>query len=708
MLSPVGAELMCTQVRAGRRSHKGPTKHEKEKRMRRTHLRRAGAVSLSLLMILMLLFLNTRLALATDPVRGVEVKVDTSALDASVDAAKQAGVDVQKDGDVDKGTADSEAELNAKRDEIKADYDKQVQDLNAAAEDAKKQLGEYAAKKQKYDEDMVKYNADLAKYNTDMAACNKALEELEQKKNQDGYMTKPSAQMLTFKSEPNAKLSLSGKKYTKEEFKSTVRSWNLGPEPWRYAWFDFLNDNQPEDAARVMLEKDKPFVATYTNLSNSSFNGTKIAKVEYIYTFKGASGVPLPDKLPVVLQKDPADTIWYNDFFADVRINLKARFYDEEGKEIDPTGSLLSFSSLNRGNGSAAIDRDALERVAYFNGEYIPISGSSIKVHADGGAYADSSNAEKAKGSKFDTAEWDTPTSPNAWYGAIIGKVTNPEISLDMASHKSGTIWFAFSSDVKARGVPMKPVAPTPPVEPKKPVIKANYHVDILYTRPQLGKGALDEADADIDGSTVKTGSIVKFALRTSAFPADHETIDSVVFRDTLPENYEVDLDATKAASPDYDVSYDGASRNLVFTAKATLIAQINADLTKAAEVPAPMVIGKVMKDGTTYENSFDIDINNSYSAKSNIVRVQTPKAQPIILPAAGGPGTLLPVTLLSVLAVVSGAAWLFTRRREVWRGAGAWYGREAYSPLKSSGMRRAFDVRGKWRSILARCHFNR
>ena len=129
---------------------------------------------------------------------------------------------------------------------------------------------------------------------------------------------------------------------------------------------------------------------------------------------------------------------------------------------------------------------------------------------------------------------------------------------------------------------------------------------------------------------------------------------------------------------------------------------------TKAAEVPAPMVIGKVMKDGTTYENSFDIDINNSYSAKSNIVRVQTPKAQPIILPAAGGPGTLLPVTLLSVLAVVSGAAWLFTRRREVWRGAGAWYGREAYSPLKSSGMRRAFDVRGKWRSILARCHFNR
>ena len=186
--------------------------------MRRTHLRRMGVIFLSLLMALTPLLLNARLALATDPVRGVEVKVDPSALDASVEAARQAGVDVQRDGDVDKGTADSEAELNTKRDEIKADYDKQVQDLNATAEDAKKQLGEYAAKKQKYDEDMVKYNADLAKYNADVATCNKALEELEQKKNEDGYMTKPSAQMLTFKSEPQANLSFSEKKYTKSEF----------------------------------------------------------------------------------------------------------------------------------------------------------------------------------------------------------------------------------------------------------------------------------------------------------------------------------------------------------------------------------------------------------------------------------------------------------------------------------------------------------
>ena len=45
------------------------------------------------------------------------------------------------------------------------------------------------------------------------------------------------------------------------------------------------------------------------------------------------------------------------------------------------TGGLVNFSSLNRGNGSGAIDKDAIESVRNFNGRYIPISGSSIKIH---------------------------------------------------------------------------------------------------------------------------------------------------------------------------------------------------------------------------------------------------------------------------------------------------------------------------------------
>ncbi len=55
-----------------------------------------------------------------------------------------------------------------------------------------------------------------------------------------------------------------------------------------------------------------------------------------------------------------------------------------------------------------AVDRDAIEKVGYFNGEYVPISGSTIKPHADGSAYSDTNNAEKAYGSRFNTVDWDT------------------------------------------------------------------------------------------------------------------------------------------------------------------------------------------------------------------------------------------------------------------------------------------------------------
>ena len=647
-------------------------------------LTRVGAIAFSLLLVLTLFPLNAQKAFATDAVKGVEVHADSSKLEASVAAAKAAGVDVQKEDNVDKGTTESASELTAKKAEVEEDYNKQIADLEATAKEAKTKLDEYASKKAAYDAAKAKYDADKAaydtakaKYDTDLVAYNKAMEELEKKKNEDGYMTKPSPQLLTFKSEPNAVLTLSGRKYTHDEFSAEVRSWNLGSEPWRYSYFDALNNGQAADAARVMLEKDKPFTATYTNLTNSSYNGKKISKVVYTYTYKGSSGVNVPNKLPVVLQKDPTVTIWYNDFFGDARINLTVKFYDEDGNVIDPTGSLLSFSSLNRGNGSGAVDKDAIEKVAYFNGEYVPISGSTIKPHGDGSAYSDTNNAEKAYGSRFNTADWDTPTSPKAWYGAIVGRVTSPEISFDMASHKSGIVWFALNSDIKAINVPTKPVEPTPPTppaeEPEKPTFSARYHLDVFYVKPQLEKKALSEDDKDINSNTVKTNSVVKFALNTTPFPAGHEKIDSVVFHDVLPKGYEVNLEDTKKASPDYEVSYDEGTRTLVFTAKSTLLDQINADLTKEAPVPAPIIVGTVTKEGTTYENQFDLDINNVFKKKSNKVTVKTPepptpptpsKKHKGAVPYTGDAGVLPSVALLATSTAALSGSWILRKKK--------------------------------------------
>lgn len=654
------------------------------KRASTSSFTRVAAVSLSLLLILTLFPLNPVKAYATDPAKGIEVREDASKLEASVAAAKAAGVDVQKDDDVDKGSVESSSDIDAKKSEIQDDYNKQSQDLDAITEEAKQKLADYATKKAaydtakaKYDADKAQYDADKAQYDADMIAYNKAMAELEQKKNEDGYMTKPYPQLLTFKSEPNAVLTLSGRKYTHDEFSAEVRSWNLGSEPWRYSYFDALNNGQAANAARVMLEKDKPFTATYTNLTNSSYNGKKISKVVYTYTYKGSSGVNVPNKLPVVLQKDPTVTIWYNDFFGDARINVTVKFYDEDGNVIDPTGSLLSFSSLNRGNGSGAVDKDAIEKAGYFNGEYVPISGSTIKPHGDGSAYSDTNNAEKAYGSRFNTADWDTPTSPKAWYGAIVGRVTSPEISFDMASHKSGIVWFALNSDIKAINVPTKPVEPTPPTppaeEPEKPTFSARYHLDVFYVKPQLEKKALSEDDKDINSNTVKTNSVVKFALNTTPFPAGHEKINSVVFHDVLPEGYEVNLEDTKKASPDYEVSYDEGTRTLVFTANASLLSQINADPTKEADVPAPVIVGKVTKDGAVYENDFDIDINNTYTRSSNKVTVKTPeppnppkkRKKKAKTPYTGDAGVFSSIALCAGSIAVLGGSWFIKKKKK-------------------------------------------
>ena len=181
-----------------------------------------------------------------------------------------------------------------------------------------------------------------------------------------------------------------------------------------------------------------------------------------------------------------------------------------------------------------------------------------------------------------------------------------------------------------------------------------------------------DEKNNDINTNTVKTGSVVKFALNTTAFPAGHEKITSVVMNDVLPEGYKLNLEDTKKASPDYEVSYDEGTRTLVFTAKATLLDQINADLTKEAPVPAPIIVGTVTKEGTTYENQFDLDINNVFKKKSNKVTVKTPepptpptpKKHKGAVPYTGDAGVLPSVALLATSMAALSGSWILRKKK--------------------------------------------
>ncbi|WP_150202383.1 SspB-related isopeptide-forming adhesin [Streptococcus constellatus] len=366
----------------------------------------------------------------------------------------------------------------AKYDKDKADYEVKKAKFELDKAQYEQDLTKYYAAKAKYEKDLADYIVAQAKYEKELQDYNAALAEWEKNKHKDGYIKQKLAQELVFKNEPNARLTFpkGDKVYTKEELKryfdNHIKN-KLGSNDPRDGVNDFNATNDVSKLSRVMLRKGEPLVARYTNLQNSYFKGKKISKVEYVYTLKD-SGTPGLDEIPAFLEKDPTKTIWYMSLYGrNTRINMKAYFYDEDGNKMDMTGALVSFSSLNRGTGvynasPKAANKATIEKVFSFSGRFININGSSIERQYDG-AYSSKNNESRSEGSRFDSKDWDGPNAPYKWYGAIVGQVYTPDIEVEFGSTLRATPWFAFNSDIKANGVPTKPVAPTKPEEPKEP-----------------------------------------------------------------------------------------------------------------------------------------------------------------------------------------------------------------------------------------------
>ncbi|AXU11110.1 DUF11 domain-containing protein [Parvimonas micra] len=581
----------------------------------------------SMLMIFALVVPIASQAYAAHPTRGVEVNADHSKLDQAVQEAKASGVDVPQEQTQDKGTASSNSEADAKLAEVKADYENQIQKIKAAKLDmdnynAKKK--EYDKLKKKYDEDLAKYKIAKEKYDKELEAYKKALEEWKKHKDEEGYLPESIDQPLVFKNEPNAYSSVSGRVYQSSEWLKELEYMGFSKNSDIYKAVkrhdDYANN---EGAWRVYLEQDKPLKIIYSHLENSTYNGKKIFKVEFTFTLKkNTSG---KKRIPAILYYEPTKTINYSDLGANVEIDMEATFYDEDGKKIDMTGSLISFASLNR-DLDKGVDRS--EYVQGFNGRYIKINGSSIEARNGKAISSIPSNEHKSHGSRFEVGEWDQHNSTKSWYGAIVGKAEGETVKVTFGAMNRKAIWFAFNSDIKSYGVPIKPTEPekpTPPKEPQKPEINVSYHYDVFYVKSQVEKKVTNANNQDINNKVVDTGSVVNFELKASDFPKHHEEIKSLVFTDTLPEGYKLDLEGTRANSPDYDVEYTEGTRLLKFTAKTSLLEKINKDLTKDAKVPSPKITGKVTKEGTKYENKFKISINNNYDVESDPVRVFTP-----------------------------------------------------------------------------------
>ncbi|RRC93783.1 antigen I/II family LPXTG-anchored adhesin [Streptococcus sanguinis] len=174
--------------------------------------------------------------------------------------------------------------------------------------------------------------------------------------------------------------------------------------------------------------------------------------------------------------------------------------------------------------------------------------------------------------------------------------------------------------------LPTSPAEPVYQKEPAAPVVPTvHYHYALLQSQPLINKEIQNDQGTNIDKTLVAKQSVVQFALKTEALPAGRSETTSFVIADPLPSGYEVDLEATKAASAGFDVSYDRASHTVTFKATPATLATYNADTTKEVATLFPTVVGRVLNDGATYTNNFTMTVNDAYGVRSNVVRVTTP-----------------------------------------------------------------------------------
>ena len=411
------------------------------------------------------------------------------------------------------------AALQAENEEIKQ--------RNAAAKtDYEAKLAKYEADLSKYKKELAEYPAKLQAYKDEQAKIKAALVELENNKDQDGYLSKPSAQSLVYDLEPNAQLDLKTegklltaaavdeafKKDTVQYGKKNLQLDNLNVKNLENGatassvelygnigdksdWTTNVGNKTEVKWGSVLLERGQSVTATYTNLQNSYYNGKKISKIVYKYTVDPSSQFKNPSgKVWLGIFSDPTLGVFASAYTGDVEkgtsifIKNEFTFYDENDQPINFDNALLSVASLNRENNSIEMAKD-------YTGNFIKISGSSVG-EKDGKIYAtETLNFKKDQGGSRWTmypngqpgSGWDSSDAPNSWYGAgaismsgstnrvTVGAISatlvvpsDPVMAVDTG--KRPNIWYSLNGKIRAVNVPkITKEKPTPPVEPTAP-----------------------------------------------------------------------------------------------------------------------------------------------------------------------------------------------------------------------------------------------
>lgn len=378
----------------------------------------------------------------------------TEQLTTAVDNAKAAGVTVETGNTVNNLTQDQAA--NA---------------MNEKANEINSVVSQYNAEKQAYADAQAKYDADKAKYIEDKAVYEKNMAEAEANTKKEGNLSEVAEQGLVYNnaSEPNATHEVvKGNVVDEKEVQDAAKAAEVGDKDYLVNTVlnpdsDFINGG-----TYVALKAGETTTVRYEGLENSTYNGQKIAAVEYDYT----SDVDTY----AILYNDPTITIGLMNFSKAIDVATNVRFYDANKQLIALTkDALFGFNSLNRGKGELYDDK-----IEYVSNEagFITINGSTIVNHEGNKAYADSSNDESVIG------EWDNFDSPNFYKGGIVGLTKDGKMSFHFGNDGRVWQWFAINSTIPVSTLPIKPVEPVAPTieEPTAPTVKVDKYENISAT----------------------------------------------------------------------------------------------------------------------------------------------------------------------------------------------------------------------------------
>ncbi|WP_273755187.1 LPXTG cell wall anchor domain-containing protein, partial [Leuconostoc mesenteroides] len=201
-----------------------------------------------------------------------------------------------------------------------------------------------------------------------------------------------------------------------------------------------------------------------------------------------------------------------------------------------------------------------------------------------------------------------------------------------------GQIYTKFTNTNKQPTAPTPPKAPTEPAKPTP--LKGTYGLTQFIVTPEpkkdvdAGQNAGDKDGSD-NGKSVIKGDELTYSLKTTDLPADRtDDMKTINYVDTLPK--EVDYKSTKVYSKDgktdltkyFKISYDKKTRMFTAEANADYLKLINADKTKAFELPIVDVYAMANTSNAKFDNTYDIWENDSKTG-SNTVENTTPEIKP-------------------------------------------------------------------------------